>query len=99
MFRYRKFLPVAVALLIGLLAGIVVQKYFPLGGTGAVTQVLKPLLVSLNVATPTVRNQPTPKPTVLSAEEYQQRANAARLASRIKRNDYGRIVHFYGDSI
>lgn len=78
-----KYLPLVMWLVLGIVFGIAVQKFFPIGS---------PLSSVVNVTQ-------TPPPTAVTQEEYQQHAETARLAAQIKRSDYQRVVHFYGDSI
>lgn len=88
------YLAALLSLFLGLILGIVLQKYYRIGSMFRILgRRMRALTKPFNAYNPILR-QPD---EVL--DEVKLRIAQARYASRINRNEYGRVVHIYGDSI
>lgn len=88
------YLSIVLSLFIGLILGIVLQKYYWIG------RILKILGLRMQTATQLhkIHNPALRQPNEVM-DESKLRMAQARQVSRINRSEYGRVVHIYGDSI
>lgn len=88
----NKFLPIVLALVIGVVMGVALQRFLPVGTIIRRT-------VDLVTTRPFGGAEPSPTALTASKTESQERVEQARLKSQINRDAYQRVIHFYGDSI
>lgn len=88
------YIHVTFTLVIGMILGVVLQRYYPVGN------VLKAFGVNNQTSTQSDKgsNQTTTQPDEVM-DESKLRMAQAKQASQINRAEYGRVVHIYGDSI
>ncbi len=87
------YLSIVLSLFIGVLIGIVLQKYYRIG------RILKILGLRIRTIIQPQIYSPTPGQPDEVMDEGKLRMAQARQVSRINRSEYGRVIHIYGDSI